>query len=394
MPQELEPVERWFVSRGVPHFIEDYDASTDIWTRAAPLLLIAYVAGGFNALDLANWSWQRNVLVALGVVAMLVATFCIANWLRDRPLFSRPAEIGNVELALVVLGPALPPLVLGQVGDAIQSVLEGIAVLGLIYLGTSYGLVPLLHWAGFRTLAQLPLLAGLVLRVLPLVLLFTAFVFISTEAWQVAGTLTGLPYVAVLVMFFLLGALFVLSRLPREMRGLATFDSWAEVRTALGDCPIEPTAVPAEGEPPAAALGRRQQFNVALVQLFPQALQITFVTVLLTGFFVLFGFLAITEETIASWTQEEVRVFLSWRVSGRDLVLTEPLLRVAGFLGAFTGMYFTVVLATDATYRDEFAEDVRPEVRQAFAVRLAYRHLRTAGGQPSPASTGGDPPAA
>jgi hypothetical protein len=287
--------------------------------------------------------------------------------------------IGNAELALVVLGPAIPPLVLGQVGDAIQSVLEGIGVLLLIFVGTSYGLVPLLHWAGARTVAQLPLLAGLVLRVLPLVLLFTAFVFISTEAWQVAGTLTGIPYVAVLAMFFVLGALFVLSRLPREMRGLATFESWAAVREHLGDGPIAADRVPADGAPPETRLGRRQQFNVALVQVFPQALQITFVTVLLTAFFVVFGFLAIPEQTVASWTGTDPRVFLSWKVSGRDLVLTEPLLRVAGFLGAFTGMYFTVVLSTDATYRDEFAEDVGPEVRQALAVRAAYHHLRADG---------------
>jgi len=125
------------------------------------------------------------------------------------------------------------------------------------------------------------------------------------------------------------------------------------------------------------------------VQLFPQALQITFVTILLTAFFVLFGFLAIPKMTVAAWTgQPDVHVFFTWTVSRRDLVLTEPLLRVAGFLGAFTGMYFTVVLSTDATYRDEFAEDVGPEVRQALAVRAAYRRLRAA-----PPATGGDPSA-
>ena len=56
---------------------------------------------------------------------------------------------------------------------------------------------------------------------------------------------------------------------------------------------------------------------------------------------------------------------------GRRLVLTEPLLRVAGFLGAFAGMYFTVVLSTDATYREEFAEDIGPELRQTLAMRRA-----------------------
>ena len=67
-----------------------------------------------------------------------------------------------------------------------------------------------------------------------------------------------------------------------------------------------------------------------------------------------------------------MRVLATLNLSGRSLQLTEPLLRVAGFLGAFTGMYFTVVLSTDATYREEFAEDVAPQIRQALAVRALY----------------------
>ena len=50
--QLSDDIEHWFVKRGVPHFIAHYTATTDIWTRSAPLLAIAYVAGGFNALDL------------------------------------------------------------------------------------------------------------------------------------------------------------------------------------------------------------------------------------------------------------------------------------------------------------------------------------------------------
>ena len=50
-----------------------------------------------------------------------------------------------------------------------------------------------------------------------------------------------------------------------------------------------------------------------------------------------------------------------------------PLLRVAAFLGAFSAMYFTVLLSTDATYREEFADDVAPQLRQALAVRCVYR---------------------
>jgi hypothetical protein len=51
------------------------------------------------------------------------------------------------------------------------------------------------------------------------------------------------------------------------------------------------------------------------------------------------------------------------------------LLRVAAFLAAFSGLAFTVYLVTDQTYREEFRIDVADELRQIFAVRLAYLEL-------------------
>ena len=71
-----------------------------------------------------------------------------------------------------------------------------------------------------------------------------------------------------------------------------------------------------------------------------------------------------------------VDVLARWSVGGRTLVVSEPLIRVAAFLGAFGAMYFTVLLATDATYREEFADDVAPQLRQALAVRCIYRRAR------------------
>ena len=77
---------------------------------------------------------------------------------------------------------------------------------------------------------------------------------------------------------------------------------------------------------------------------------------LLTAFFVVFGVFAITPATTASWLgTDDFNVLLTFHVGSQRLVLSEPLLRVAGFLGAFSGMYFTVVLATDSSYQDAFA---------------------------------------
>jgi hypothetical protein len=92
------------------------------------------------------------------------------------------------------------------------------------------------------------------------------------------------------------------------------------------------------------------------------------------AFFVLFGFLAIGVDTVAGWTgSDPVHEIATMTIDGRRLVVSEPLLRVAGFLAVFAGMYFTVVLTTDATYREEFSEDIGPELRQALAMRRLYR---------------------
>lgn len=373
-------IERWFIRRGVPHFIDDYAPTTDIWNRSLPMLLIAYVAGGLHALDLADWTWQRNLLTAFVVLLVLVAGGVITNLARRRRPLAIPDVVGTPELALFLIGPTIPSLVFGQFGDALQTLIEGAVVLGVIYLVTSYAVLALLGWAVRRSAAQLPALASLVVRALPLLLLFTTFLFINAEVWEVAGTLTGIPYVATLGIFFLLGAVFVLSRVPGIMRGLATFGSWDDVRAATEGTPAGHVVLPPAGAPPSYELSTRQKVNAALVTVFSQALQVTFVALLLTSFFTLFGFLAIQQATAGGWTGQDdaINVLASLEISGRSLVITEPLLRVAGFLGAFTGMYFTVVLTTDATYRDEFAEDVGPQIRQALAVRVAYLHHRLA----------------
>lgn len=375
MATRRSDLERWFIRRGVPHFIEPYAAGRDIWSRAVPLLVVAYVAGGLNGLDLARWTWQRNLAAAAVVVAILLATWFLTNVLRRRPPLARPRALGWPELAVFLLGPALPSVVFAQWGDAVQAVLEGAAVLVVIYLVTSYGLIPITGWAASQTFRQVGPVGRMMARALPLLLLFTTFLFINAEVWQVAGTLDGPVYLVVLALFFVLGTAFMLSRVPAAIRVVNDFDDWAEVTRLVAGTPAEGIGLPAHGDPMEIPLSPRQRLNLGLVSVFSQAILVTIVALTLFVFFVVFGLLAIPEATTAFWTAtQDVHVLTHWRVGGRTLVITEPLLRVAGFLAAFSGMYFTVVLGTDATYREEFARDAGPEIRQALAVRLAYHH--------------------
>jgi hypothetical protein len=100
-------------------------------------------------------------------------------------------------------------------------------------------------------------------------------------------------------------------------------------------------------------------------------------------FLVAFGTLAMSEDTTTNWVGGDVNVLLSWSLDQRDMVVTEELLRVAGFLATFAGLSFTVYLVTDPTYRDEFRTDVASELREAFAVRAAYRWGLTDGSSPA-----------
>ena len=376
---EITAIERWFVTRGLPHFVERRDSVTAIWGRALPLLVPAYLLLGLNALDLQEFSVAENLGVAAFVLAIAVVAWVVANLLRRRPAFDRPHEIGPGELAVFTIGPVIPSLALAQWGDALQTFLYAVGLLALLWFVTSYGVPTLLVWAWQRTSAQLALLLSVLARALPLLLLFSTFLFINAECWQVAGTLRGPVYVAVLGVFFLLGATFVLTRIPSLMQSLNSFTSWDEVGALARGTPAHPVfdELPHDG-PPGERPSVRQRVNIGLLTVFSQAIQVTLVGIGLTAFFVLFGFLAIPEATAAGWTTlDDIHVLLRWNLGGRALVVSEPHLRVAGFLGSFGAMYFTVLLSTDATYRDEFADDVAPQLRQALAVRCVYRAARS-----------------
>ncbi|HLF41060.1 MAG TPA: hypothetical protein VI854_06245 [Acidimicrobiia bacterium] len=375
----IRRIEDWFVSRGVPHFIDGYSATHDVFTRALPVLTFLFLVEILGAVNL-DWPWWANVAVLPAAFALLLAAWMLANRWRGRPLLQRPDELGVPELAAFVLAPALLPLVFGgQLVSAAVTALGNLTILAVIYLVTSYGLVPMTRWAAVQLRHQLASVLGLMARALPLVLLFGIFLMLSAEVWEISAGMEGPFFWAVAGLFFALGTMFLVSRLPREVRRLAAYAETDDLRQRLVGTPAE--ALPVHGalsEPP--PLTWRQWGNLGLVLLFSQGLQVLLVSVLLGLFFVAFGLLAFRPETMAAWSgrslAEPLATFELW---GRDVRLTTELLRVSGFLAAFSGLYFSVTAVTDDTYRQEFYEDVVADVRQALAVRAAYLAVLRAG---------------
>lgn len=377
MPMDaVAEVEKWFLARGLPHFIDGYSASRDVLTRALPVLTLVLLVELSLALNLSWPAWANVAVIAAGC-AVLLAVWAVVNRLRRRPALARPDRVGTQEVAVFVLVPSLLPLAAGgQWLTSFNTFAGNLLLLGLIYLVLSYGLVPMTRWAVGRLAAQLGTLFGLLVRALPLLLLFVVFLFLTNEVWQVAAMLDG-PYLAVVAALFVaLGAVFVIGRIPREVGAIARFGSCDEIRTLVQGTPAESLAagLPDDCATSAAAMSRRQWGNVGLVVLFSQALQVVFVSAMIGVFLVAFGVLAIAPPLAADWTGSDVHVLLEGTLWGRSVALTTELLTVATLLAVVSGFSFTLSLLTDDTYRREFLHDVLGEVRQAFAVRAAYVH--------------------
>lgn len=377
MTSRREATERWFIRRGVPHVIHDYRASTDVFTRAVPFLALVFLVEIFASFGDRFDGWAQfgvfwaGAGIALGAVAAV-------NRLRGRRLFQLPDRVGAIELAVFVLvPPALPALFSeDRLSDTAGLALINIALLAVAYVVVSFGLVPMLFWAGAYSVNQIALIGRLVGRILPLLLLFSAFLFLNAEVWQVAHDFTWPFYAIVMGVFGLIAFGSVAARVPSELVGLARFDSWEQVRRLVdgSDSPLAP-ARPPEGVSPAdvPSLDRMDRVNLGLLMFVAQAVRVVLVGVVIGAFYVAFGLLTVREATIVSWVaSDSLDPLARFGLFGNELVLTWELLAVSGFIATLSALQFAVSTITDKAYREHFYDDMANEAREVLATRALY----------------------
>src|SRR5215210_6632497 len=71
-------------------------------------------------------------------------------------------------------------------------------------------------------------------------------------------------------------------------------------------------------------------------------------------------------------------VLATLTVFGERVEISRELLRVAGGIAAFSGLYYAIAVLTDSTYREEFLTEVTGEMRESFRLRAAYLERRSA----------------
>ena len=352
---QLGEYEQRFRHAGLPLFIADRSAATDVFNRAVPLLGLVFLGEMLGALNL-EWSPLGNVAAVAGGLLILLVAIALTNKARGRPAVGIPQDVGKVELALFVIVPALLPLVFnGQWRSALATAAGNLILLALIYGVVGFGLTSILRWTAGRLAGQLRASLELFARAIPLLMIFSVVLFLTTEMWQV---FTEIPFASMMILlglFVALGTTFLMARLPIEVRAIE--------RDAAADAP---------------ALLTSERVNVGMVMFVSQALQVLFVSLAVGGFFVAVGMLAVDAAVMESWIGTSGEVLWDPELFGEvPLLLTTELLEVAGAIAAFTGLYFAISMLTDDVYRREFLEELTSEMRESFRARAEYLRLRS-----------------
>lgn len=414
----LDEVEKWFIKRGLPHFIENYKATEDVFNRALPLfvVLVVFQMGLELTSKIVTWK-DRLIGGAIGLAAVLVVIL-VANLVRQpRRWYRWPRKIGPVEIALLVLlGPVVGKLSGASFGAVVADFLANIGVLALVYLLTAYAILPVLKWALRHSVEELGNLGNLASKALPMLALFGTFLFLNVDMWHIASSFEQRRQLWFTTLFFAaITFLFLMVRLPGEVKNLQGDYYLEAVVAASADTPLHEHVGELDDELPQLRTDRRQQVNMLFVLAFTQVIQILLLSVVVFIYFVALGKLAVTNGQIADWlktpecpkdarfpgngrtaddylqachfaTKEQADAWLNIihpgklfgfyaRIPGTNLAFSEPLLRTAILLTTFSAFFFAVSAVTDEAYRKDFFESITGRLAKCLTVRCGYVNL-------------------
>ena len=317
------PVEEWFLAHGLPYFVAEERAAARSGLRP-----------------------RRLVLLAVVLLVVAVGAGVLVSWATDE----------------TSAGPAL---------------WLSVTALGLLwYASTALHAQPILGFALSRTLGSVRFLVPMASRALPLLLVFVTFLFVNAEAWEMTSNLPfGTLWFTVLVMLGL-AVLFLMTRLPEEVdRVDDEVDDDFIVRACAGT-PLEQASREVADDPSIdpqdfAQVAGFERWNLILVLLVIQTVQVVLLSATVFVFFMLFGSLVMETKTQESWTGLE-----SIRNAPYLSHVSVSLMKVSLFLASFSGFYFTVSAVTDDTYRRQFFSVVERQLERAVGMRAVYLATR------------------
>lgn len=395
-------IERWLAARGVPQLIEGYGSEQRIDARAFPLISVwivvatvliwivrpeIYFAGrslsDLRVVGRADRPFGANVwatLLALVATGLVIGAFL---WVRRHPPFRSHARLDVVDIAVVGLVPGIVAAAItrdpGAAPGIATFVLSGV---GIIYAVVALGIPELTGW-GLRHLREnLPHIATLVARTLPLLLILVVFLLFAAEMWQAAQALGLGDLVAVTILLAIVGSVFVVTQAREEIRMIEDRDDEATLEKLLPNTPAASLNRRGRLATPRPPLRRLELLNVVVLMLISQLIQALFVALMVAVFLVVLGMILVPAPVQDAWAGAPVRDLVGFVLLDEPRTLSLELLIVSALLGGMCGLYFTGLALTDATYRSEFNTRVVADIQQIMAVRSVYLAMLDTGDPP------------
>jgi hypothetical protein len=381
----LAQTEQWFVRHGMPHFIVGFSPSRAVLTRALPALAGLLPLQLLADVALAP-SWRRRAVGLVLAVATVSAVALLAGRLRGRPWRRLPARAQREWLAVFVgLGPVLA-LLLGAGWRLVALAAVGnLALVGTVYLATTFGLVSVAGWTARRTLYELSEIGALAGRGLPMLVLFGVLTFFSSDLWRVASALSTPRLLLVVGFFVLLTVVFLLVKLPDELDRLPTALPAEQVRAACAGTPLAGALDGAlDGAAPqvrSVTLEPAHRVNMVIYLLLCQLIQVSLLSTVVWVFFGVFGSVAVRPEVMAEWLGQAPQPAHAFGAAVPGL--SRAVLHTTTLLSSLAAFYFTVSAVTDAVYREEFFSRTLAELTRMVGVRCGYLTLRGGSADPS-----------
>ncbi len=356
--QEIAHCARVFRRNGLPLLIAGHSAGRDVFGRAAPFLLIVLIGQLSGAIKL-DWSPSANTAAIFGAITVVVSGYMLLN--RGRAWATLPQRVDAAELGFFVLAPAVLPLMFGgQVQAAILTAAGNALLLTIVWFTVRYGLGSTLWWGVARILNELALSVARLLRMLPLLLVFSLVLFFNEQVWQVFD---AIPALSSIILGGIFAALILTSlslRLPGEV-----------------DEVLNHAVERVDGAADLTTLTRTQRLNVNTMMLASQILQVLVVSLGVGVFFVIIGVLTISEPLQTSWAVQGGSWHETLHIGGTTWYISHTLIRVSVAIATFTGLYYAIAMLTDAVYRTEFVEAITEQMTNVTAARVRYRALLT-----------------
>jgi hypothetical protein len=371
-PDVRADIESWFVRRGVPQLIADYATERSMDARGRPFVVIWLVGGSFL------WWGARpgaplwmNLLGGLLVLATMAIGVALIRKVRGQVMWWVDRRLDALETFSLGLLVAVPSgLIEGSWSIGVSNGLNALLGMGVIYLIVGLGLGEIAWWSLKRLREELARITGLLARTLPVLLILVLFLLFAAELWEAAHLLTTAELMAVVALLALVAATLVLTTFRAELR---TFSSTpADQLASLATPTPAAELVETVGLREVPELRTLQRLNLSVLVLLGQLIQSAFVALVITGFLIVFGVLALPASLQQDWIGEDVTRLATFDFLGETRVLSQELLTTSTLLGSVVGLYFTGLAVTDSGYRNAHFDRLVDEVRHLLSAHAFY----------------------